>query len=74
MRTNRPLLWIAASLAVLVFAAGCDDDTTVPSTTADPMPDFTLRDVNSTSPTFGTGVSPRDHQAVVSAWYFSHAT
>jgi len=39
-----------------------------------PMPNFSLIDQNQTSPTWGQPVSPRDHLARVSAWYFGHAT
>ncbi len=38
------------------------------------QPDFLLADVNETSPTFGTDVSPRDYLEKVSGWYFGHAT
>ena len=38
------------------------------------MPDFTLVDVNPTSPTATMAVSPRDHIGMRSAWYFGHAT
>ena len=36
--------------------------------------DFSLQDVNESSPTFGMNVSPRDHLEKVSGWYFGHAT
>lgn len=36
--------------------------------------DFSLVDVNTTSPTAGDPVSPRDYLAKVSGWYFGHAT
>ena len=39
-----------------------------------PVPDFSLLDVNATSPTHGTPVSPKDYLMQVSAWYFAHAT
>jgi len=38
------------------------------------VPDFALVDVNSTSPTAGTEVSPRDYLQKVSGWYFGHST
>lgn len=41
---------------------------------AGPVPDFSLLDVNATSPTHGDPVSPRDYLMQVSAWYFAHAT
>lgn len=37
-------------------------------------PDFSLTDVNDTSPSAGDPVSPRDYLERVSAWYFAHAT
>lgn len=39
-----------------------------------PVPDFSLLDVNETSPTHDTRVSPRDYLDQVSAWYFAEAT
>jgi hypothetical protein len=41
---------------------------------AEPLPDFTLPDVNETSPQAGTEVSPRDYQHRVSVYYFGAAT
>ena len=41
---------------------------------ADAKPDFSLVDLNDTSLTFDTPVSPRDYLAKVSGWYFGHAT
>ncbi|MEZ4446416.1 MAG: hypothetical protein R3B72_45475 [Polyangiaceae bacterium] len=38
------------------------------------VPEFSLLDVNGTSPTTGQQVSPRDYLGQVSAWYFAHAT
>jgi hypothetical protein len=38
------------------------------------VPDFSLLDVNATSPTAGQAVSPRDYLEAVSGWYFGHAT
>jgi hypothetical protein len=37
-------------------------------------PDFSLPDVNSTSTTYGTDMSPRDFLGQVSGWYFGHGT
>jgi len=37
-------------------------------------PDFALEDVNPTSESFGSTVSPRDLLESVSGWYFAHAT
>ena len=69
---------LAALCAALVLATACDDD--VPLTTPpDPggdqrVPDFALRDVNPTSPTFDQDVSPRQYLGRISAWYFGSAT
>jgi hypothetical protein len=41
---------------------------------AEPVPDFSLLDVNPASPTANQPVSPRDYLMRVSAWYFGHAT
>lgn len=38
------------------------------------VPDFSLVDMNSASPTAGQAVSPRDYKTKVSAWYFGHST
>lgn len=52
-----------------------DSDTDSDSdTSAGPVPDFALSDVNATSPTAGEDVSPRDLLEQVSGWYFTHAT
>jgi len=36
--------------------------------------DFTLLDVNTTSASFDSPVSPRDFIGRISVWYFGHAT
>jgi hypothetical protein len=41
---------------------------------ADPVPDFSLKDVSYSSPRRGNPVSPRDYLMQVSAWYFGEAT
>ncbi len=52
-----------------------DSDTDLDTdTSAGPVPDFALMDVNTTSPTAGEDVSPRDLLEQVSGWYFTHAT
>ncbi len=38
------------------------------------MPDFALSDVNPSSTSFGTTVSPRQFLTRVTAWYFGHST
>lgn len=68
-----------ALAAALLAGASCGDDPG-PSqpgggpAPAAPVPDFALRDVNPTSPTYDREVSPRDHLGRVSAWYFGAAT
>ena len=56
--------------------ADSDADTDADADTgpALPAPDWSLADVNDTSPTFGQQVSPRDQLLKVSGWYFTHAT
>lgn len=39
-----------------------------------PMPDFSLPDVNTASPHFNQGISPRDYLEQVTGWYFGHAS
>jgi len=70
-----------AVLAAFFLAAGCssDSDPTPPpppptELPTDPLPDFSLRDVNTNSPRFDQMVSPRDYEGQVSAYYFGHAT
>ena len=41
---------------------------------ANAQPDFPLTDINDTSQSFDTFVSPRDYLEEVSAWYFGHST
>jgi hypothetical protein len=40
----------------------------------DPVPDFTLVDINPASARLDESVSPRDYLEVVSGWYFIHTT
>ena len=51
-----------------------DDTNTEPEAGANALPDFSLIDVNDTSPTASERVSPRDYLEKVSGWYFTHAT
>ena len=37
------------------------------------VPDFALADVNETSGTYNTSVSPRQYAQQATAWYFGHA-
>ena len=55
---------------VLLAACGGGGGPSAPVVVAD----FLLPDVNTTSTTFDTDVSPRDHIGRVSAWYFGSAT
>ena len=69
---TRPAAPLVA-LAALALAA-CSDDSSPGVEPPVPMPDFTLTDVNPTSPSADEAVSPRDYLQRVSAWYFGHAT
>ena len=57
---------------LLLVACGGSSGTPVP---ANPLAqaEFDLPDVNPTSDTYSTDVSPRDHLGNVSAWYFGAA-
>lgn len=62
-------------ILVGLLTVGCkDDNPAVPGVTLDPLPNFSLLDVNPTSATAAQPVSPRDYLQQVSAWYFGHAT
>ena len=37
------------------------------------VPDFALVDMNTSSPTYGHTISPRDYKKRISGWYFIHA-
>jgi hypothetical protein len=50
------------------------DDISVEAGNEIVYPEFSLPDVNETSPTFGQNVSPSDYLGEVSAWYFGHAS
>ncbi len=67
---------LLCALVLVVAAVGCsDDDPAGPGAPPEGLvPDFALTDVNPTSATHDTEVSPRDYLAQVSAWYFGHAT
>ena len=49
---------------------GSDTGTAPPTNRKD---DFSLEDLNPTSPRYGEAVSPRDYLQKVSGWYFLHA-
>jgi hypothetical protein len=65
---------------MLVAAAllmGCPtgtDSTGNDNPSADPLPEFSVSDVNPNSTRFNQAISPRDYLGEVSAWYFGHAT
>ncbi len=59
------------SISMALALIGCATPGVEPG---EPVPDFSLEDVNPSSPTGGQPVSPRDHIGVTSAWYFGHAT
>ena len=40
----------------------------------EPLPDFSLVDVNHTSASYNQTISPRDYIGQTTAWYFGHAT
>jgi hypothetical protein len=61
----------------LLLAAGCGDDgprLSNPPVPSEPMPEFSLSDVNPNSATSGQQVSPRRYLQQVSGWYFGYAT
>jgi hypothetical protein len=60
-----------ASPTVIVTAADADDTT---DASEDASEEFVLLDVNTTSPTYGAVINPRDYLGQVSAYYFGHAT
>ena len=62
--------------------SGADDSATDDSATDDSgdtgpkpwlVPDFALVDLNTSSPTYGHTISPRDYKKRISGWYFIHA-
>lgn len=77
-RGSHPLATALVALACVAWAAGCSDDGDDNNPGgpggSNAAPDFSIQDVNDTSPRFNDMVSPRDYQGQVSAWYFGHAT
>ena len=65
---------VAVALYLAGILAACGEEVRKPVDTTTPVPDFSLTDVNPNSATHDQAVSPRDHLARVSAWYFGHAT
>jgi len=60
-------------LIPLLLLAACGGGSSGPAG-ATVIPDFQLPDVNPTSTTFNSDVSPRDYLGGVSAYYFGAAT
>jgi len=58
----------------LILLGACSSGGTTPAPQPQVVPDFLLADVNTTSPTGGDDVSPRDALGQISAWYFASAT
>ncbi|MFQ5844957.1 MAG: hypothetical protein ACE5JG_08215 [Planctomycetota bacterium] len=54
---------------LIALVAACGSSTTVPLR----APDFALQDMNPTSASAGTAVSPRDYLGFTTAWYFGNA-
>ncbi|MEO0603004.1 MAG: hypothetical protein AAF211_16315 [Myxococcota bacterium] len=63
-----------AVLALIVVGCTPDDPTVDLARAGETLPDFTLVDVNPTSPTAGEPVAVSDQRGSVSAWYFGHST
>ncbi len=85
MLFQAPRLAVLASLALLALSAlpGCGGGGggAAPASPADPPltlgeipPAFSLPDVNTASPTFGTNVAPSQWASFVTPWYFGWAT
>jgi hypothetical protein len=73
LRAFASLLLCAPLLACGMTTDGGDGPMAVDGGST-PVADFSLTDVNPTSPRTGTPVSPRDYIGRVTAWYFGHAT
>ena len=64
-----------AAVALACSPKGADSGESVRDAAFDGQaPDWSLEDVNATSPTFGEVVSPSDLRGQVSVWYFGHST
>ena len=74
IRSSR-LTTALVALACVAWIAGCssdgDDNNPGGPGGSSAAPDFSIPDVNDTSPRFNDMVSPRDYQGQVSAWYFA---
>jgi len=69
MADNRGMRFLAPSALLLLAACGGSSGSGETAVLAE----FALPDVNLTSQTFGTRVSPRDYLGGVSVWYFGSA-
>jgi hypothetical protein len=58
-----------ALLSLVLLLAGC-----APPTKQEPVPLFSLLDVNAASPRAGQQVSPADYPGQVTGWYFGHSS
>ncbi len=77
MRNLRPQRLVLTGLVATLVLAGCDSASSIVDPAPDPtgtvVSDFSLEDENTTSPLYGTPVSPRDFLTKISGWYFGHA-
>jgi len=74
-RPTAPLAICTAALALACTPKGEDTGGGVREADFDgAAPDWSLTDVNATSPTFEQVVSPSDLRGQVSVWYYGHAT
>lgn len=72
--TRRRFVWNVEHLEPRQMLDGGGMVDSGPPVDGEMVPDFALVDVNSTSPTHGKKVSPRDYVGQISGWYFGHAT
>lgn len=66
MSPRLPIAAATLALAVACPRAGID--------TAEPVPDFSLEDSNTSSATYGQQVAPSDFRGMASVWYFGHGS
>ena len=76
VRRRNQLRHVVISALCVVALAACDkkDQPLAPLPSQSLAPDFSLTDVNPSSPTANQAVSPRSQLGRISAWYFGHAT
>jgi hypothetical protein len=63
---------VFSTLLLVPLLAACSSGSSGPLAT-EPVPDFSLQDVNPTSTTFMADVSPRQYVGQISAYYFGSA-